>query len=165
MTERPSAFSPKVDKSNLLSASMHYTQARLESVGRRASNTMIFLGSFLAFATSPLFHGEPATAEAKWRFALSHPSVLVGLLGLVVLLWSEIARVRRAEDMFSRIVFSDADLAPLRLRFVEAPIDDLLPEMIDMLRIAGTFLRRRIMFYNVGCVLFAVSVALFVVGL
>jgi hypothetical protein len=155
---------PKQDKAALLSALYGYLGARIDSVGRRSSLLMAFLASFLGFALSPLMRTSDASVAEKLRFTLSHPSLAVGIAGMIVLLWSELARVRRTDDLFTKIAFSDVEIGPLQEQFVTSAIDPLFKEMIANTRIVGGFLRRKVKMYNVGAVLFVVSVMLYALG-
>ena len=56
---------------------------------------------------------------------------------MIVLLWSELARVRRADYLFRKIAFSDVELGPLQDQFVTLAIDPLFKEMIANTRIVG----------------------------
>ena len=141
-----------------------YLGGRIDSVGRRSSLLMAFLASFLAFAASPMLRDQGTNTASKLQFAISHPSMFVGLVGMVVLLWSELARIQASDDLFTKIAFTEADLAPLRQTYTSSHIDALLEELITSMRVVGGFLRRKIALYNIGCALFAASVALFVVG-
>jgi hypothetical protein len=155
---------PKQDKAALLSAFYGYLGGRLDSIGRRASLLMAFLASFLGFAVSPLVRNPEIGEAEKLHFVLRHPSLTLGIAGMVVLLWSELARVRRADDFFSRIAFSDADLGPLQDQFIATPIDRLFREMIANTRIVGDFVRRKVRMFNAGAILFVVSVTLYALG-
>jgi hypothetical protein len=155
---------PKQDKAALLSALYGYLGARIDSVGRRSSLLMAFLASFLGFALSPLMRTSDTSVAEKLRFTLPHPSLAVGIAGMIVLLWSELARVRRADDLFTKIAFSDVELGPLQDQFVTSAIDPLFKEMIANTRIVGGFLRRKVKMYNAGAILFVVSVTLYALG-
>jgi hypothetical protein len=110
---------PKQDKAALLSALYGYLGARIDSVGRRSSLLMAFLASFLGFALSPLMRTSDTSVSEKLQFTLSHPSLAVGIAGMIVLLWSELARVRRADDLFTKIAFSDVEIGPLQEQFLK----------------------------------------------
>jgi hypothetical protein len=155
---------PKQDKAALLCALYGYLGARIDSVGRRSSLLMAFLASFLGFALSPLMRTSDTSVSEKLQFTLSHPSLAVGIAGMIVLLWSELARVRRADDLFTKIAFSDVEIGPLQDQFVTSTIDPLFKEMIANTRIVGGFLRRKVKMYNAGAVLFVVSVTLYALG-
>src|SRR4051812_43838853 len=86
---------------------------------------MAFLASFLGFAISPLLKNADASAAEKLLFILLHPSLTTGIAGMIVLLWSELARVRRADDLFTKIAFSDLEIGLLQDQFVKSPIDPL----------------------------------------
>ncbi|MGY2051626.1 hypothetical protein [Methylobacterium sp. JK268] len=165
MTETPPPSYPKQDKAALLAAFYQYLGGRLDAVARRSALLMAFLASFLGFAVSPLMRGRPSPLAETAAFTASHPSLWAAVAGMVVLLWSELARVRRAADLFSRAAFTETDLAPLQDAFVEAPIDALFREMIANIRLVGALLRRKIRFYNAGVALFVLSVTLYGVGL
>lgn len=156
---------PKQDKAALLAALYGYLGGRIDSMGRRSSLLMVFLASFLGFAMSPMMKNADASAAEKLRFALHHPSLAVGIAGMIVLLWSELARVRAADDLFTKIAFSDAELGPLQNQFAKTPIDPLFKEMIANTRIVGEVLRRKVRMYNAGSILFVVSVTLYALGL
>ncbi|ACA15504.1 hypothetical protein M446_0955 [Methylobacterium sp. 4-46] len=165
MTETPLPSHPRQDRAALLAAFYQYLGGRLDSVARRSSLLMAFLASFLGFAVSPLMRGGTTPILEKAAFAASHPSLWAGVAGMVVLLWSELARVRRSADLFSRIAFAEDDLAALQERFVASPIDTLFREAIANLRVVGGLLRRKIRLYNAGVALFVLSVTLSVIGL
>lgn len=164
LNERTSSPHPKQDKAALLAALYHYLGGRIDSIARRSSLLMAFLASFLGFAMSPLMRRETASASEKFDFIIYHPSLLIGVGGMVILLWSELARVRKADDLFSRIAFSDTDIDQLQSQYIESSIDDLFREMIADIRIVGGFLRRKVRLYNAGAILFAVSVSLYALG-
>jgi hypothetical protein len=155
---------PKQDKAALLSALYGYLGGRIDSIGRRASLLMAFLASFLGFAISPLMKKADATAGERLQFVLYHPSLTVGIAGMIVLLWSELARVTRADDLFTKMAFSDVEIGPFQDQFVKSAIDPLFREMIANTRIVGGFLRRKVKMYNAGAVLFVVSVTLYALG-
>ena len=159
-----SPIHPKQDKAALLSALYGYLGGRIDSVGRRSSLLMAFLASFLGFAISPLVKSADTSQAEKLRFVLLHPSLMIGIAGMVVLLWSELARVRRADDLFTKIAFSDLEIGPLQDQFVQSPIDPLFREMIANTRIVGEVLRRKVKMFNAGAVLFVASVTLYALG-
>src|SRR5918993_1139623 len=64
---------PKTDKAQLLGHFYGYLGGRIDSLSRRSSLLMVFLASYLAFASSPLLKGEIITAGAKLEYALRHP--------------------------------------------------------------------------------------------
>ena len=156
---------PKQDKAALLSALYHYLGGRINSVARRSSLLMAFIASFLGFAISPVVRAADASGADKLVYVLRHPSLTIGIAAMIILLWSELARVQRADDLFTRIAFSDVEIGPLQDLFVASPIDPLFREMIANTRIVGGFLRRKVRMYNAGSILFVVSVALYAVGL
>jgi hypothetical protein len=160
----PPPIHPKQDKAALLAALYIYLGGRIDSIGRRASLLMAFLASFLGFAVSPLVRNPDIAEAEKLRFMLRHPSLTLGVAGMVVLLWSELARVRQANDLFSRIAFSDAELGPLQDRFVQSAIDPLFREMIANTRLVGEFVKRKVKMFNAGAFLFVVSVTLYSLG-
>ena len=125
---------------------------------------MAFLASFLGFAVSPLVRNPEIGEAEKLHFVLRHPSLTLGIAGMVVLLWSELARVRRADDLFTKIAFSDVELGPLQDQFLTASIDLLFREMIANTRIVGEFVRRKVQMFNAGAFLFVVSVTLYALG-
>lgn len=161
---RTSSLHPKQDKAALLAALYHYLGGRIDSVARRSSLLMAFLASFLGFAMSPLMRRETMSVDEKLSFIISHPSLLIGVSGMVILLWSELARVRKADDLFSRMAFSEFDIVQIQDQYITAPIDDHFREMIANIRVVGSFLRRKVKLYNSGAALFAVSVSLYVLG-
>jgi hypothetical protein len=155
---------PKTDKAQLLGHFYGYLGGRIDSLSRRSSLLMVFLASYLAFASSPLLKGEIVTAGAKLEYALSHPSILLGIIGVMVLLWSEVARVRDSGDLFSKIVFSDQKLGPLQTMYITASSDTIFEEMITNMRGIGILLRHKIVFYNAGSILFVISIASYIIG-
>jgi hypothetical protein len=82
----------------------------------------------------------------------------------MVLLWSEVARVRDSGDLFSKIVFSDQKLGPLRTMYITSSSDAIFEEMIINMRGVGTLLRHKIAFYNVGSIIFVISIAFYIIG-
>ena len=74
------------------------------------------------------------------------------------------ARVKSADDLFTKIAFSDEPIDPLKDHFVQSTIDPLFREMIANTRIVGGFLRRKVKMYNAGAVHFVVSVTLYALG-
>lgn len=155
---------PKQDKAALVSALYGYLGGRIDSVGRRSSLLTAFLASFLGFAISPLVKNADTSAAEKLLLILLHPSLMTGITGMIVLLWSELARVRRADDLFTKIAFSDLEIGPLQDQFVKSTIDQLFKEMIANTRIVGGILRRKVKMYNVGSIFFVVSVTLHALG-
>jgi hypothetical protein len=155
---------PKQDKAALLAALYGYLGGRIDSVARRSSLLMAFIGSFLGFAISPLVRNAETSELEKLAYVLSHPSLTIGIGAMIILLWSELARVQRADDLFTRIAFSDSEIGALQDLFVKSPIDPLFREMIANTRIVGGFLRRKVKMYNAGSILFVVSVALYALG-
>jgi hypothetical protein len=155
----------KIDKSALLASFHAYLGGRIDTVGRRSSLLMAFLASFLSFAASPVLKGSDVASSAKMMFALSHPSILVGIAGMVVLLWSELARVHARDDLFTGIAFTDAELSSFQDKFVEAHIDAAFREFIANSRVVGRLLRTKIKLYNVGSVMFVICVSLYAFGL
>jgi hypothetical protein len=155
---------PKTDKAQLLGHFYGYLGGRLDSLSRRSSLLMVFLASYLGFASSPVLKGEMATASAKLVYALSHPSIVLGIVGVMVLLWSELARIRESDDLFSKIVFTDQKLDPLQTMYITASSDAIFEQLITNMRGVGTLLRRKIAFYNIGSVLFVASIAFYVIG-
>ncbi|MGH1574937.1 hypothetical protein ACRAWG_35245 [Methylobacterium sp. P31] len=155
----------KIDKAALLGSFHSYLGGRIDTIGRRSALLMAFLASFLGVATSPVLKGVDPASSTKVMFALSHPSIPVGIVGMVVLLWSELARVRTADDLFTRIAFTDVELGALQDQYVEAHVDALFRDSIVNMRVVGNFLRAKIKLYNAGCVLFVVSVSLYALGL
>lgn len=108
----------KIDKAALLASFHAYLGGRIDTIGRRSSLLMVFLASFLGVATSPLLKGTDAASSAKLTFALLHPSVPVAIVGMVLLLWLELARVGISEDLFTRIAFTDVELRSLQEQYV-----------------------------------------------
>ena len=125
---------------------------------------MAFLASFLGFAVSPFVRNSDIAEVEKLQFVLRHPSLTIDIVGMVVLLWSELARVRRADDLFTKIAFSDVELGPLQDQFLTASIDLLFREMIANTRIVGEFVRRKVQMFNAGAFLFVLSVTLYALG-
>ena len=165
MLEQPSqSNSPKTDKAQLLGHFYGYIGGRIDSLSRRSSLLMVFLASYLGFVSSPLLKGEIATAAAKFEYALRHPSIVLGIAGILVLLWSELARTTESDDLFSRIVFTDHELGPLQNLYVSTSSDALFEHLIANMRGLGGLLRRKIAFYNIGSILFILSIASYVIG-
>ena len=160
----PTPDVPKVDKAVVLNGFYMYLGSRLDSVGRRAAFTMALLGSFLGVATASITRSQPASLEAKIWFLLSHPSILFGVASMIVLLISEIAKIKRSDDLLSRIGFSDEAIGGLQKTYNEATINDLFGELVKNTRIVGGFLKKKVRFYNAGSVLFVISITLFVCG-
>ena len=154
-----------IDKAALLAALYGYLGGRIDSVGRRSSLLMAFLASFLAFAATPVLREQGTTAGSKMQFALSHPSILIGLLGMLVLMISELARIKASDDLFTKIAFTDADLAALSETYTTSPIGSIFHELITNIRVVGGFVKKKVFMYNTGCALFVLSVGLFVFGL
>jgi hypothetical protein len=160
----PQPDTPRVDKAALLQGFYLYLGGRLDSVGRRASFTMALLGSFLGVASASITRSEPASLMAKLSFLLSHPSILVGIMAMAVLLISEIAKIKPSDDLLTRIGFSDEAISGLHNAYLNATINDLFGEMIKNTRIVGGLLKKKVRFYNAGSVLFVVSITLFACG-
>ena len=154
----------KQDKAALLAAFYGHLGRRITSLGRRSSFLIAFLASFLGFTASPLVRNADASAAEKLGFVLRHPSLTTGLAGVVVLLWSQLARMRRADDLFTKIASPDAEPAPLQDQFVASTIDPLFREMIANTRIEGEFLRRKVRMFDAGAFLFVLSVTLYALG-
>lgn len=155
---------PRVDKAAVLNSFYLYLGGRLDSVGRRAAFTMALLGSFLGVATSSITRAQPMSLEAKLWFLLSHPSILVGIASMIVLLISEIAKIKPSNDLLSRIGFTDEAVSALHQAYVSSTINDLFGEMIQNTRIVGGFLKKKVRLYNAGSILFVVSITLFACG-
>lgn len=153
----------RTDKAGVLNAFYSYLGGRLDSVGRRASFMMALIGSFLGIASATLTKGQLSIHD-KLIFLFSHPSILVGLAAMVVLLVSEVARVKASDDLFSRIGFSDHAVEELYRTYANATINELFGEMIKNARIVGGFLKKKVRLYNTGSVLFVIAVVLFVCG-
>jgi hypothetical protein len=132
-------------------------------VARRASVTMVLLGSFLGYASTAVIKNDGGMA-AKLTFALTHPSVLIGLAGMFFLLWCEMAKVKRADDLITRIVFTEEPLLKLSNRYFDASRPELFREMIANVRLVGGLLRKKVFFYNVGSLLFVLAITAFVAG-
>lgn len=165
MSEQPTqSILPKADKAQLLGHFYGYLGGRIDSVSRRSSLLMVFLASYLGVVSSPLLKGELPTAGAKIEYVLNHPSVLLGIMGILVLLWSELARTTQSDDLFSRIVFGDHQLQPLQNMYLSLPSDALFEHLIANMRGLGALLRRKIISYNIGSILFIVSIASYVIG-
>jgi hypothetical protein len=124
---------------------------------------MGFLASFLAFASSSLVQSERAT-QTIIQFLLLHPSVCVGLTAIGALMWAELGRTRKSDDLFTRIGFGDGDYQGAQADFVAATIDELFRQMIANSRIVVEFIQRKIFWYNTASALFVFAVALFVFG-
>ena len=154
----------RTDKAVLLNGFYFYMGGRLESVGRRASFMMALLGSFLGLASASITKGQTVSVEEKLAFLLSHPSILVGLVALVVLLFSEVAKFKASDDLLSRIGFSDEAVGGLHRIYANATVNDLFGEMIRNSRVVGSFLKKKVRLYNTGSILFVVAVVLFVCG-
>lgn len=86
MPDITQSTSPKTDKAQLLGHFYQYLGGRIDSVSRRSSLMMAFLASFLAFATSPLLKDNMITASGKLQYALSHPSIVLSLADVFLLL-------------------------------------------------------------------------------
>jgi hypothetical protein len=165
MPEQPAQLSlPKADKAQLLGHFYGYLGGRIDSLSRRSSLLMVFLASYLGFVSSPVLKGEIATSGAKLEYALSHPSIVLGIIGVLVLLWSELARIRPTDDLFSRIVFTDHNLGLLQSMYITESSDAIFEQLITNMRGLGALLRRKIAFYNIGSILFVISIAFYVVG-
>jgi hypothetical protein len=147
-------------KHALLTTFYEYMGNRVESLGRRASLMMALLGSFLGFALAPLYRDQqvPMTTADKFQFILWHPSILIGLVGLSVLLWSETARFRRSDDLLTRIAFSTEDIASVQVDYRNVTTDQMAAQMIANMRLVGQFLKLKASTYNAGCALFVLCV-------
>ena len=154
----------RIDKAAVLTGFYAYLGARIDSVGRRAAFMMALLGSFLGIASAAMIKGQSASIEEKLFFLFTHPSILVGLAAMVVLLGSEIARLKASDDLLSRIGFSHDSVDDLYRIYAYATINDLFGEMIKNARIVGGFLKLKVRLYNAGSVLFVIAVVLFVFG-
>jgi hypothetical protein len=154
----------RIDKAAVLTGFYAYLGARIDSVGRRAAFMMALLGSFLGIASAAMIKGQSASIEEKLVFLFTHPSILVGLAAIIVLLLSEIARLQSSDDLLSRIGFSHDPVDDLHRIYAHATINDLFGEMIKNARIVGGFLKLKVRLYNAGSVLFVVAVVLFVCG-
>lgn len=161
---QPRPDTPRVDKAAVLNGFYSYLGGRIDSVGRRAGFMMALLGSFLGVASASMTRDQVAPLGAKLIFLLSHPSILVGVAAMVVLLVAETAKIKTSDDLFSRIAFSDDMVAGLHESYVTSTINDLFGEMIKNTRIVGGFLKKKVRLYNVGSVLFVFAVLLFVCG-
>jgi hypothetical protein len=160
----PQPDTPRVDKAVVLSSFYSYLGSRLDSVGRRASFMLALLGSFLGVASASITRGQPASIAEKLLFLLSHPSILFGIAAIIVLLISEIAKIKPSDDLLSRIGFSDDVIGSLHQTYADSTINDLFGEMMKNTRIVGGFLKRKVRLYNAGSILFVVSITLFVCG-
>ncbi len=163
-TAPPPPAPSKPEKAMLLATFYNYLAGRIDSVGRRSSLLMAFLASFLAFATSPVLKSAELTHAAKLEYALSHPSILLGIAGMAVFLWLELARVKPSDDLFTKIAFTELELGPLQEQYVSVATDPLFREAITSIRVVGGFLRKKIKMFNAGAVLFAASVTLYALG-
>ena len=159
---KPSA--PETEKALTLNAIYQYLGALLESVARRASITMVLLGSFLGFAATGVLKTDGMNLHAKITFALTHPSIILGLAGMFFLLWCETAKVKRQNDFVSRIAFTDEPLNKLTAFYQKAGRAEVFSEMIKSIRLVGVLLRKKILFYNIGSLLFVLAITLYVAG-
>jgi hypothetical protein len=159
----PAPSIPRPDKAILLGAFYQYLGGRIDSVGRRASFTMALIASFLGFVSSPIVRGE-STMAAKWSFVLAHPSLLIAIVAMLLLLAAEIARIKPSDDLLTRIAFSNDDPATLRQAYADASAEELFGEMIKNARIVGGFLRKKVVMYDVGAGLFVLAAILYVFG-
>lgn len=82
-----------------------------------------------------------------------------------VILWSELARVKKSDDLLSRIAFSGEDLKKLQDQLVKCSDAAILGDMAANTRIVGGFLARKSQLLNFGTALFVLSVAFYAVGL
>lgn len=159
-----STDTPRVDKAGLINGLYSYLGSRLDSVGRRASFTMALLGSFLGIATASIVRGETASLHDRLLYLAHHPSIVVGVVAMAVLMLGETARIKSSDDLWTRIAFSDEPLQPLHDKYVTSTVSELFGEVIHNTRIVGGFLKKKVRFYNCGLMLFVASVALFVLG-
>src|SRR5689334_17546455 len=132
-----STDTPRMDKAALINGLYSYLGSRIDSVGRRASFMMALIGSFLGIAAASIVRGEALSLEMRLRFLAHHPSILFGIAALAVLMFGEIARIRRSDDLWTRIAFSDEPLQPIHEKFVTAPVNGLFGEVIQNTRILG----------------------------
>jgi hypothetical protein len=154
----------RTDKASVLNGFYTYLGARVDSVDRRAAFMMALLGSFLGVASAAITKGQFGSIEEKLVFLFTHPSILVGLVAMVVLLLSQIAKIKRSDDLLSRIGFSHDSVDELHRTYANAAINDLFGEMIKNARIVGGFLKKKVRLYNAGSILFVAAVVLFVCG-
>jgi len=158
------ADSVRVDKAVVLNGFYLYLGGRLDSVGRRAAFTMALLGSFLGVASASITRNQSATLQDKLVFLLTHPSILFGIAAMITLLVSEIAKIKRSNDLLARIGFSSESADRLNEVYSTATINELFGEMIKSTRIVGGFLQKKVRLYNAGSILFVISIVLFVCG-
>ena len=155
----------ETEKAVILSAIYQYLGGRLESVARRASITMVLLGSFLGYASTTVIKNEGIGLQAKILYTLEHPSILLGLAGMFFLLWCETAKVKRADDFISRLVFTDNSVDRLATFYRASTGAEIFSEMLKNIRLVGQLLRKKVLFYNIGSVLFVISITVYVAGL
>jgi len=155
---------PRVDKTAVLNGLHSYLGSRIDSIGRRASFMMALLGSFLGIAAGAIMHQQAATFGDKLAYFMRHPSIVVGIVAMALLLMGETAKIKNSSDLYSRIAFSDEPVADLHQTFVGTPINDLFAEMMQNIRIVGGFLKKKVWFYNCGSILFVIGVTMFVCG-
>ena len=93
----------RTDKAAVLNSFHMYMGGRLDSVGRRASFMIALIGSFLGVASAAITKRQSVSVWEKLAFLLSHPSILVGLVAMVILLFSEVAKIQASDDpLFQR---------------------------------------------------------------
>ena len=164
MAENQNLDAPRVDKTALLNGLHSYLGSRIDSIGRRASFMMALLGSFLGIAAGTIMHKQAASIPDKLLYLIQHPSIIIGIVAMAVLLLGETAKIQQSKDLWSRIAFSNESVTDLHQSFVGSSINDLFAEMIQNTRIVGGFLKKKVWFYNLGSILFVVGVILFVCG-
>src|SRR4051812_19467727 len=72
----------KLDRAQLLATLYQYLSQRLESLTHRCSMLLAVLASYLGFITSGLMRDGHTVSVEKLVYAVTHPSVLVGLAGI-----------------------------------------------------------------------------------
>src|SRR5688500_4011908 len=165
MKEMPSLpDTQRTDKASVLNGFYTYLGARVDSVDRRAAFMMALLGSFLGVASTAITKGQFGSIGEKLVFLFSRPSILIGRVAMVVLLLSQIAKIKRSDDPLSLFGFSDHSADDLHRTYANATINDLFGEMIKNARLVGGFLQRKVRLYNAGSILFVIAVVLFVCG-
>ena len=89
-------------------------------------------------------HQQAATFGDKLGYFLRHPSIVIGILAMALLLIGETAKIKNSGDLYSRIAFSDEPIKDLHQSFVGAPINELFAELMHNIRIVGGFLKKKV---------------------
>ncbi|MEO5699176.1 MAG: hypothetical protein ABIS17_13635 [Casimicrobiaceae bacterium] len=160
----PAHLVSKLDRAQLLSTLYQYLSQRLESLTHRCSLLLAVLASYLGFITSGLMHDGHTLSVDKLMYAVTHPSVLIGLAGIAVLAWAETGKIKRSDDLFAQLAFSDIELGKLHDTFNKSTIDELFGHMMANIRVVGGFVRHKVKLYNMGAMLFVVSICLYIIG-